>query len=74
MTTYQVNVLNPKADRLLKDLADLELISLSETSADPFLAVVNRLRDNASAAPPTMEEITDEVEAVRSQRYARSKA
>ena len=74
MTTYQVNVLNPKADRLLKDLADLELISLSETSADPFLAIVNRLRDNAFVAPPTLEEITEEVEAVRSQRYARSKA
>ncbi len=74
MTTYQVNVLNPKADKLLKDLADIELISLSETSADPFLAVVNRLRDNACVAPLTLEEITEEVETVRSQRYARSKA
>ncbi|WP_373512989.1 hypothetical protein [Persicitalea sp.] len=68
MTTYQANVLNPKADRLLKDLADLELISLSETSADPFLMVVNRLRNNACAAPPTLEEITEEVEAVRYRR------
>ena len=29
MTTYQVNILNPKAEKLLKDLADLGLISLS---------------------------------------------
>ena len=32
MATYEVNVLNPKADRLLQDLADLKLISLTETS------------------------------------------
>ena len=74
MTTYQVNVLNPKADKLLKDLADLDLISLLETSSDPFLAIVNRLRDNAGETPPTLEEITEEVETVRSQRYAISKA
>ncbi|TAE34325.1 MAG: hypothetical protein EAZ91_00590 [Cytophagales bacterium] len=28
MTTYQVNVLNPKADKLLHDLVDLQLISI----------------------------------------------
>lgn len=34
MNTYQVNILNPKADKLLKNLAELELISISEVSAD----------------------------------------
>lgn len=32
MMTYQVNILNPKAEKLLRDLAELELISISETS------------------------------------------
>lgn len=69
--TYEVNILNPKAHRLLQDLADLKLIALSKTSDnDPFLTVVKRLRKKASAKPPTLEEITKEVETVRSKRYA----
>ena len=69
--TYQVDILNPKADKLLQDLAGLKLISLSRTSGkDPFLTVVKRLRKNAVSKPPTLEEITKEVEYVRSKRYA----
>ena len=73
--TYQVDILNPKADKLLQNLADLKLISLSKTSSDPFMAVVKRLRKKAATKPPTLEEITKEVETVRSKRYAsRNKA
>lgn len=69
--TYQVDILNPKADKLLQDLADMKLISLSKTSKDdPFLAVVRRLRKKTAAKPPALEEITKEVENVRSKRYA----
>jgi hypothetical protein len=72
--TYQVDILNPKADKLLQDLADLKLIALSkETSNDPFLAVVKKLRKKAALKPPTLEEITKEVEIVRSKRYASKK-
>ena len=45
--TYQVDILNPKADKLLQNLADLKLITLSKTSSDPFMAVVKRLRKKA---------------------------
>lgn len=73
--TYQVDILNPKADKLLQNLADLKLISLSKTSSDPFMAVVKRIRKKAATKPPTLEEITKEVETVRSKRYAsRNKA
>ena len=68
--TYQVAILNTKADKLLQNLADLKLISLSKTSSDPFMAVVKRLRKKAATKPPTLEEITKEVETVRSKRYA----
>ncbi len=69
--TYQVDILNPKAGKLLKDLADMKLIALSKTSnKDPFLSVVKRLRKKAAAKPPTLEEITKEVESVRTKRYA----
>jgi hypothetical protein len=68
--TYQVDILNPKADKLLQDLADLKLISLSKTSDDPFMSVVKKLRKNAASSPPMLEDITKEVEFVRSKRYA----
>lgn len=68
--TYQVDILNPKADKLLQQLAALKLIALSNTSSDPFMTVVKRLRKKAGNNPPTLEEITKEVEAVRSKRYA----
>lgn len=73
--TYQIDVLNPKAGKLLKDLAEMKLISITEIpSGDPFLNVVNRLRKKASINPPTLKEITNEVESVRSKRYAKNKA
>ena len=75
MVTYQVDILNPKADRLLKDLADMELIAIKETSSDGFMEVIERLRLKAEQiGSPTMEEITQEVETVRAERYARRKA
>ena len=74
MITYQIDILNPKADKLLQDLADLDLIAIRQAPTDGFEAVVNRLRARAASRPPTLDEITKEVEAVRAKRYARNKA
>lgn len=75
MTTYQINILNPKASRLLRNLADLQLISISKSPTNPFLSIVANLRNKAIQEQPplTLEEITAEVESVRSERYAKSK-
>ena len=75
MITYQVDILDPKADRLLKDLADMNLIAIKQTDNDGFMQVIERLRSKAEQlGPPTMDEITQEVETVRAERYARRKA
>ncbi len=74
MTTYQIDILNPKATKLLQDLADLDLIAIRQTTEDGFLKVVNRLRAKAADNPPSLEDITKEVESVRSKRYAKKKA
>jgi len=71
MPSYRIDILNPKADKLLRDLADLKLIAISETPRDSFMSVVKRIRKKTSAKPPTLEEITKEVESVRAKRYAR---
>jgi hypothetical protein len=72
MTTVQVDILHPKAKKLLKELEDQKLISI-RTSREAFLEVVKRIRSKAAKNPPSLDEITKEVEAVRSKRYAKKK-
>lgn len=70
----QIDILNPKAGKLLKDLADLDLIAIRNTSSDDgFLKLVNKFRAKAKSKPPTIEQITKEVEFVRTARYPKSK-
>ncbi len=71
--TYQVDILNPKASKLLQDLADLDLISIKQTTEDGFPKIINKLRIKAANNPPSLEEITKEVESVRAKRYAKRK-
>ncbi len=73
MNTLQVDILNPKAGKLLKDLADLKLISIKNLPDDNFLKVVKELRKKAKKNPPSLAEITREVELVRAKRYAKEK-
>lgn len=68
--TLTIDILNPKATKLLKDLADLNLISIRDSSKNGFAGVLKRLRSKNNSAP-TLEEITKEVEIVRSKRNAR---
>ena len=70
MNTLQVDILNPKAAKLLKDLADLNLIAIRNTSKNGFATVLKKLRSKAKTAP-TFDEITNEVKLVRSKRYAK---
>ncbi len=54
MNTIQVDILNPKAGKLLQDLADLNLISIKEKEEDGFLKVVNRLRKKSGKKRPSL--------------------
>ncbi|MBK6938397.1 MAG: hypothetical protein IPH18_17240 [Chitinophagaceae bacterium] len=69
--TLQVDILNPKAKKLLKELAALKLISIKETGANDFVRTVRKIRTKAASNPPSLKEITKEVEKVRAKRYAR---
>ncbi|MCW3115476.1 MAG: hypothetical protein JWR18_3872 [Segetibacter sp.] len=73
MKTVQVEILDPKARKLLQDLADLNLISIKDLAGNNLLKVVGRLRKKAEKAPPSLDEITKEVELVRAKRYAKEK-
>ena len=68
MSTMRIEILNPKAEKLLKDLADLDLISIQDTSKNGFKSVLKKLRSKVGSTP-NLEEITKEVELLRSRRY-----
>lgn len=70
MDTLRINILNPKAIKLLKDLADMNIISIQDNSKNGFEDILKRLRAKKDVAP-TLEEITQEVEAVRNKRYGK---
>jgi hypothetical protein len=73
MNTVQIDILNPKVNRLLKELADLNLISIREVGDDGFTKLISKFRNKAQSAPPSLEEITKEVETVRANRYGKAK-
>ena len=73
MDSVQIDILNPKAARLLEDLADLQLIFIHKPTDDGFMSTVQKFRENAKNNPPSLKEIIEEVELVRAERYARSK-
>lgn len=51
MNTMRIDILNPKAERLLKDLADLNLIAIQDTSKNGFVSVLKKLCSKAKSAP-----------------------
>jgi len=69
MESIRIDIINPKAKALLKDLADLDLIKIKkDIPKKNFQSLLNKLRKNHMEAP-SLEEITAEVEKVRKARY-----
>jgi hypothetical protein len=74
MASMQVDILNPKAGKILRDLADLNLIAITELKKDDgFLKIIKKIRVKSKKNPISLEDITKEVESVRAKRYARTK-
>ncbi len=72
MQTISIEILNPKAKKLLQSLAELNLISIIDNgnSGDNIELLLKKLRKNSSSAP-ALDEITKEVEIVRRKRYGK---
>ncbi|MBK9982555.1 MAG: hypothetical protein IPP15_09030 [Saprospiraceae bacterium] len=73
MSTITVDIINPKAKKLLQELEVLNLISIRNCGDDGFLEIVKRMRAKAKKNTPTLAEITKEVEKVRSKRYGQTR-
>lgn len=68
MNSLRIDIINPKATKLLRDLEELNLISIQDESKLSFIKVLNRIRAK-SKTTLSLEEITKEVEIVRAKRY-----
>ncbi len=70
MKTYQIQLLEPNAERLLEELVNLKLISFQElpNSKQLFSQLLTKFRENENDLLD-LEEITKEVEIIRSKRY-----
>lgn len=70
METLRIDIVNPKAKRIIKDLADLNLINIQDK--DPiksFQGLLTKLRSKTTVI--SLDEITKEVELVRAKRYGK---
>ncbi|MEX0995689.1 MAG: hypothetical protein WDZ45_01415 [Flavobacteriaceae bacterium] len=69
METIRIDIINPKAKKLLKDLADLNLIKINkEKYKSDFSALLKKIRAKSNDEI-SLDEITKEVEQVRKSRY-----
>lgn len=68
MESLRIDIINPKAKKLLKDLEDLNLITINkvENLKSEYKSLLSKLRTDEA---PSLEEITKEVELVRAARY-----
>ncbi len=74
MESIRVEIINPKAKRLLKNLADIGLIKITEEETKSGLSeILDKLRSKSENAP-SLEEITKEVESVRKDRHEKSQS
>lgn len=73
MKTYQIQLLEPKAEKLLEELVKLKLISFQELSTPKqlFSQLLSEFRRNESDLP-SLEDITNEVEIIRTKKYKKS--
>ena len=69
MSTISIEILNPKAKKLLQNLEELNLIAIKDSKQNSFIATVKKIRNKKATL--SLAEITKEVEAVRSKRYGK---
>jgi len=70
MNAIRIEILNPKALQLIKDLQDLDLIKISDEPSSLLKSYLYKMR-NASEPAPDLEEITRLVEESRTERYGK---
>jgi hypothetical protein len=69
MEALKIEILNPKALKLIRGMQDLKLIKVSDEPVSKMKAYLKRMRKNANSVPSEID-IAKMVEEVRTERYA----
>lgn len=71
MESFKIEIINPKAKSIIKNLAEMDLIRIKkENTKNEFGNLLGKLRRQADKAP-SLEEISEEVELIRNNRHAK---
>ena len=73
METLKIEIVNPKVKNILRDLADLKLIKIRPSKVKSELDDLIEKFRTLSATAPEINEISEEVESVRTERYEAAK-
>jgi hypothetical protein len=69
MESLRIQIINPKAKRLINNLAEMDLIRIQKQKAkSDFGELLDRLRNKEMIAP-SLDEINAEVESARKSRH-----
>ena len=69
MESLKIEIINPKAKRLINNLAEMDLIRIQKTKIkSDFRDLLNKLRKKEMTAP-SLDEISAEVESARKYRH-----
>ena len=72
MEALKIEILNPKALKLIRGMQELNLIKVEKEPKSALRAYLEKTRKRALSAP-SLEEVTKIVEEVRAERYAKKK-
>jgi hypothetical protein len=70
MEALKIEILNPKALQLIKEMQDLNYIKVTDAPASKLQSYLKKMRKNASTAP-SLDEIANIVAEVRAERYGK---
>ncbi|MGA9212062.1 hypothetical protein [Kaistella sp.] len=71
MDALKIEILNPKALQLIKQLQELNLIKISDEPKSKLQEYLKKMRKNAGRVP-NLDEISKTVDEVRAERYAKN--
>lgn len=70
MEALKIEILDPKALKLIKEMQDLNLIKISDEPLSSLKTYLSKMRKDSISAP-SLDEITKVVEEVRTERYSK---
>jgi hypothetical protein len=70
MEAIKIEILDPKALQLIKEMQDLKLIKVTDETVSKLKSYLKKMRKDCGSAP-SLDEIAELVNEVRADRYGR---